>query len=60
MPEGRVFRPRSEIEDRFIDSLMRVHVAEGNIQKASWTQYISWLLNRDASEIRGRYHQRVK
>jgi len=60
MPEARVFRPRSENEDKLIDSLMRVRAAEGVIEKPSWTQYASWLINRDLAEVRTRYQQRIK
>ena len=58
-PEARVFRPRSESEDKLIDSLMKVHTAEGHIQRASWTQYVAMLINSDLSMVRSRYHQRM-
>jgi len=59
MPEARVFRPKSETEDRLIDSLLKVHHLEGHIQRPSWTQYVSYLLNRDLGEVRAKYKQRV-
>ena len=59
MPESRVFRPRSENEDKIIDGLLKVHNLEGDIQRPSWTQYISWLLNRDLMEIRSRHKGRI-
>ena len=52
MPEARVFRPRSESENKLIDSLMKVHSLEGHIKKPSWTSYVSWLINRDLEERR--------
>jgi len=59
-PEARVFRPRSETEDKMITSLLKVHHLEGHIQRPSWTQLVSYLLNRDLSEIRNKRKQRVK
>jgi len=59
MPEARVFRPKSETEDRLIDGLLKVHHLEGHIQRPSWTQYVSYLLNRDLGEVRAKYKQRV-
>jgi len=59
-PEARVFRPRSEIEDQLIGNLMKVHAAEGHIDKASWTQYAAYLINRDAAEIRVRFRERKR
>ena len=52
MPEARVFRPRSETEDHLIDGLLKVHHLEGHIQRPSWTQYVSMLMNRDIKEVR--------
>lgn len=59
MPEARVFRPKSETEDRLIDRLLKVHHLEGHIQRPSWTQYVSYLVNRDLSEVRAKYKQRA-
>ena len=59
-PESRVFRPRSEKENELIDSLMQVHKAEGHIERPSWTQYVSWLINRDVAEVRARFKNRPK
>ena len=59
MPEARVFRPRSETEDQLIDKIMVVHKLEGHIQKASWTQYVSYLMNRDIKEVRDQHKKRV-
>ena len=59
MPEARVFRPRSETEDRLIDGLLKVHALEGHIQRPSWTQYVSFLMNRDLEEVRARHKMRV-
>ena len=59
MPEARVFRPRSETEDRVIDGLLKVHNLEGHIQKPSWTQYVSWLINRDIAEVKTRHKHRI-
>ena len=58
-PEARVFRPRSEQEDQLIDKVMEVHRLEGDIQRPSWTQYVSYLVNRDIGEIRARHKERV-
>ena len=60
MPEARVFRPRSETEDRLIDSLLKVHALEGNIAKPSWTAYVSWLMNKDIAERRLLRSSRIK
>lgn len=60
MPEARVFRPRSETEDKLIDGLLKVHTLEGHIEKPSWTQYVSFLLNRDLAEVRSKHQQRVR
>jgi len=59
-PEARVFRPRSEDENVLIDKLMEVHNLEGHIQKASWTMYVAWLINRDLTEVRSRFKARTK
>jgi len=58
MPESRVFRPKSESEDKLIDKLMRVHHLEGHLERPSWTQYVAWLVNRDLAEIRSRIKSR--
>jgi len=58
-PEARVFRPRSEIEDRLIDGILKVHHLEGHIQRPSWTQYVSWLMNRDLTEVRAQHKSRI-
>ena len=60
MPEARVFRPRSETEDKLIDGLLKVHHLEGHIEKPSWTQYVSWLMNKDISEVRAGYQSKVR
>lgn len=60
MPEARVFRPRSEAEDRLIAGLMKVRSLEGHIPKPSWTQYVSWLINKDLNEIRSNQKLRLK
>ena len=57
-PEARVFRPRSEREDQLIGALMETHAAEKDIEKPSWTQYVSYLLNRDMAEIRAKRRAR--
>ena len=59
-PEARVFRPRSEGENNLIDNLMKVRKAEGHIERPSWTQYVSWLINRDVAEVRAQYRMRIK
>jgi len=59
-PEARVFRPRSETENKLIDALMKVHTAEGNIQRPSWTQYVSLLINRDLAEVRIKRKERER
>lgn len=58
-PEARVFRPRSESENNLIDKLMEVHTLEGHIQRPSWTQFVSWLINRDLTEVRTRHKTRA-
>jgi len=60
MPEARVFRPRSETEDRLIDGLLKVHHLEGHIEKPSWTQYVSYLMNKDIAEVRTRRKARAR
>ena len=59
-PEARVFRPRSETEDRLIDSLLKVHALSGDITKPSWTAYVSWLMNRDIAERRVLHSGRIR
>ena len=59
-PEARVFRPKSEDENKLIDNLMQVHKAEGHIERPSWTQYVAWLINRDVAEVRARFKNRPK
>ena len=58
-PEARVFRPRSETEDKLIDSLLKVHHLEGDIQKPSWTQYVSYLMNKDLTAVRSKSKNRL-
>ena len=60
MPESRVFRPKSEEENKLIDSLMQVHKVEGHIERPSWTQYVAWLINRDVAEVRAQFKSRPK
>ena len=59
MPEARVFRPRSEAEDKLIDGVLKVHHRSGHIQKPSWTQYVSYLMNKDLAEVRAGYRKKV-
>jgi len=59
MPEARVFRPRSEDEDKLIETAMQFHVAAGHIEKASWTMYVAFLVNQDVTAIRTDYRERV-
>jgi len=59
-PEARVFRPRSETEDKLIDSLLKVHHLEGHIKRPSWTQYVSYLMNQDLTEVRTGYKNRAR
>ena len=59
MPEARVFRPRSETEDKLIDGLLRVHALAGHIAKPSWTSYVSWLMNKDLAEVRTTRKSRI-
>jgi len=59
MPEARVFRPRSETEDKIIDGLLQVHHLEGHIQKPSWTQYVSYLMNQDLTKVRTKLKNRA-
>lgn len=60
MPEARVFRPRSQTEDQLIDRLLTLHHLEGHIDRPSWTQYVSWLLNKDIADVRKNAKQRVR
>jgi len=60
MPESRVFRPRSETEDKLIDSMLKVHFLAGHIAKPSWTSYVSWLMNRDLAQVRTARTGRIK
>ena len=57
-PEARVFRPKSETEDKLIDKLLKVHHLEGHILKPSWTQYVSYVLNKDLEEVRAKHRSR--
>jgi len=59
-PEARVFRPKSEAEDKLIDGLLKVHHLGGHIQRPSWTQYVSWMMNRDLTEVRAQYKNRIR
>lgn len=58
-PEARVFRPKNEDENNLIDRLMDVHKAEGHIVRPSWTQYVSFLINRDLKEVVDRHKLRT-
>ena len=60
MPESRVFRPRSETEDKLIDSMLKVHFLAGHITKPSWTSYVSWLMNKDLAEVRATRSSRIR
>jgi len=59
MPESRVFRPRTEKEDKLIDLAMDVRAKDRTIAKPSWTQYVEYLLNKDIMEIRQRHQNRA-
>jgi len=59
LPEARVFRPQGDKENELIERLMRVHAAQGEIQQASWTQYVAFLVNRDLAQVRYQYQQRL-
>ena len=59
-PEARVFRPRSETENSLIDKMMQIRSKQGAIQRPSWTQYASYLINKDVAEIRSQYKQRTR
>ena len=60
LPEARVFRPQSEAQNQLIEKLLKIYHLEGLIERASWTQYISYILNRDLSEVRARHSQRMR
>ena len=60
MPEARVFRPRSEKENQLIDALMKTHSLQGDIQKASWTSYVTWLINQDLHQVRNTHRERTR
>ena len=58
-PEARVFRPQNEKMNQLIESLMKVRAAEKIIERPSWTQYCSYLINKDMAEVTQRYHNRL-
>jgi hypothetical protein len=57
-PEGRVYRPKTEVENQLIESLMATRVAEHAIERPSWTLYIDYLLNKETTEIVNRLQSR--
>ena len=59
-PEARVFRPRSETENNLIDKMMQIRSKQRAIQRPSWTQYVSYLINKDVAEVRSQHKQRTR
>ena len=58
-PEARVFRPRSDLESEIIEQLLKFHLLEGHINRPSWTQLVSYYLNKDITEVRARLKQKI-